>query len=85
MRARASAVRALLPGVREKTREGSEVSRPGRQGQGSWVFGSTWLKYETWNRYVLVAIGLFGVLLYGGLLYAGIMELRAPIIIEPWQ
>ena len=25
------------------------------------------MNYEAWNRYVLVAIGLFGVLLYIGL------------------
>jgi hypothetical protein len=33
--------------------------------------------YEAWNRYVLVAIGLFGVLLYIGLLYAGFVEFRS--------
>lgn len=35
------------------------------------------MSYEVWNRYVLVAIGLFGALLYGGLLYAGFVEFRA--------
>lgn len=37
------------------------------------------MNYEAWNRYVLVAIGLFGVLLYCGLLYAGFVEFRARI------
>lgn len=32
------------------------------------------LDYEAWNGYVLMAIGLFGVLLYIGLLYAGLVE-----------
>ena len=32
------------------------------------------MNYEAWNRYVLMAIGLFGVLLYIGLLYAGFSE-----------
>ena len=32
------------------------------------------MNYEAWNRYVLMAIGLFGVLLYIGLLYAGFCE-----------
>jgi hypothetical protein len=32
------------------------------------------LNYEAWNGYVLMAIGLFGVLLYIGLLYAGVVE-----------
>ena len=32
------------------------------------------MNYEAWNRYVLVAIGLFGMLLYIGLLYAGFTE-----------
>ena len=35
------------------------------------------MNYEAWNRYVLLAIGLFGVLLYGGLLYAGWIEFRS--------
>lgn len=35
------------------------------------------MNYEAWNRYVLVAIGLFGVLLYVGLLYAGFTEFRS--------
>lgn len=35
------------------------------------------MNYEAWNRYVLVAIGLFGVLLYIGLLYAGFTEFRS--------
>ena len=38
---------------------------------GRW--GSS-LNYEAWNGYVLMAIGLFGVLLYAGLLYAGLFE-----------
>ena len=32
------------------------------------------MNYEAWNRYVLVAIGLFAVLLYVGLIYAGFAE-----------
>jgi len=32
------------------------------------------LNYEAWNGYVLMAIGLFGLLLYIGLLYAGLVE-----------
>ncbi|MFY9741917.1 MAG: hypothetical protein WA252_20335 [Candidatus Sulfotelmatobacter sp.] len=32
------------------------------------------MNYEAWNSYVLIAIGLFGVLLYIGLLYAGVVE-----------
>ena len=32
------------------------------------------MNYEAWNGYVLIAIGLFGVLLYIGLLYAGLVE-----------
>jgi len=37
------------------------------------------VNYEAWNRCVLAAIGLFGVLLYCGLLYAGFIELRSRI------
>jgi len=37
------------------------------------------VNYEAWNRYVLVAIGLFGVLMYFGLLYAGFTEFRSRI------
>lgn len=37
------------------------------------------MNYEAWNRYVLVAIGLFGVLLYIGLLYAGFTEFRSRV------
>jgi len=37
------------------------------------------VNYEPWNRCVLVAIGLFGVLLYCGLLYAGFIEFRSRI------
>lgn len=36
------------------------------------------VNYETWNRYVLIAIGLFAVV-YVGLLYASFMEFRARI------
>ena len=32
------------------------------------------MNYEAWNRYVLMAIGLFAVLLYIGLIYAGFLE-----------
>ena len=32
------------------------------------------MNYEAWNRYVLIAIGVFAVLLYCGLMYAGIAE-----------
>jgi len=32
------------------------------------------VNYEAWNGYVLLAIGLFAVLLYAGLLWAGISE-----------
>jgi len=35
------------------------------------------VNYEAWNRYVLVAIGVFGALMYVGLLYAGFIEFRA--------
>ena len=28
-----------------------------------------WVNYEAWNRYVLMAVGLFAVFLYVGLLY----------------
>ena len=35
------------------------------------------MSYEAWNRYVLIALGLFGALMYVGLLYAGFIELRA--------
>jgi hypothetical protein len=34
---------------------------------------------EALNRYVLIAIGLFAVLLYVSLLYAGLTEFRARI------
>jgi len=37
------------------------------------------VNYEAWNRYVLVAIGLFGVLMYFGLLYAGFTEFRSRV------
>ncbi len=37
------------------------------------------MNYEAWNRYVLVAIGLFGLLLNCGLLYAGFIEFKARI------
>ena len=33
--------------------------------------------WEALNRYVLAAIGLFGILLYIGLLYAGFIEFRS--------
>ena len=32
------------------------------------------MNYEAWNRYVLMAVGLFAVLLYIGLMYAGVLE-----------
>ncbi|MGO8796533.1 MAG: hypothetical protein ACLQLC_17060, partial [Candidatus Sulfotelmatobacter sp.] len=35
---------------------------------------SSYLTLYAWNGYVLIAIGLFGVLLYIGLLYAGVVE-----------
>jgi hypothetical protein len=35
------------------------------------------VNYEAWNRYVLVAIGVFGALIYIGLLYAGFIEFRS--------
>lgn len=35
------------------------------------------MNYEAWNRYVLVAIGVFGGLMYIGLLYAGFIEFRS--------
>ena len=38
------------------------------------------MNYEAWNRYVLMAIGLFGVLLYCGLLYAGFTEFRSWVL-----
>lgn len=35
------------------------------------------MNYEAWNRYVLMAIGLFAALLYIGLMYAGCAELMS--------
>jgi hypothetical protein len=35
------------------------------------------LDLEALNRYVLVAIGLFGIFLYIGMLYAGFIEFRS--------
>jgi hypothetical protein len=32
------------------------------------------VNYEAWNRYVLMAIGVFAVLLYVGLVYASLAE-----------
>ena len=37
------------------------------------------MNYDVWNRYVLIAIGLFGVLLYIGLVYAGFAEFMSRI------
>ena len=37
------------------------------------------MNYEAWNRYVLMAIGLFAVLLYVGLLYAGFAEFMSRV------
>ena len=37
------------------------------------------MNYEAWNRYVLMAIGLFAVLLYVGLIYAGFAEFMSRI------
>ena len=37
------------------------------------------MNYEAWNRYVLMAIGLFAVILYIGLIYAGFAELMSRI------
>ena len=37
------------------------------------------VNYETWNRYVLIAIGVFAVALYLGLMYAGIAEFMSRI------
>lgn len=37
------------------------------------------MNYEAWNHYVLMAIGLFAVLLYIGLIYAGFAELMSRI------
>jgi O-antigen ligase len=37
------------------------------------------VNYEAWNRYVLMAIGLFGALLYIGLVYAGFVEFMSRI------
>lgn len=37
------------------------------------------MNYEAWNRYVLMAIGLFAVLLYVGLIYAGFAGLMSPL------
>ena len=37
------------------------------------------MNYEAWNRYVLMAVGLFAVLLYIGLMYAGFVELMSRI------
>ena len=35
------------------------------------------MNYDAWNRYVLIAIGLFAALLYFALLYAGFAELMS--------
>ena len=37
------------------------------------------MNYEAWNRYVLMAIGVFAVLLYFGLIYAGFAEFMSRI------
>ena len=37
------------------------------------------MNYEAWNRYVLMAIGLFAVLLYVGLVYAGFVEFMSRV------
>lgn len=37
------------------------------------------MNYEAWNRYVLMAIGVFAVLLYIGLIYAGAAGLMSRI------
>jgi hypothetical protein len=37
------------------------------------------VNYEELNRYVLVAIALFAVLLYGALVYAGLAEFMARV------
>ena len=37
------------------------------------------MNYEAWNRYVLMAIGLFAVLLYVGLLCAGFAEFMSRV------
>ena len=37
------------------------------------------MNYEAWNRYVLMAIGLFAVLLYIGLIYGGFVEFMSRI------
>jgi len=38
------------------------------------------VNYEAWNRYVLVAVGLFGALMYIGLLYAGFIEFKSRLL-----
>jgi hypothetical protein len=37
------------------------------------------VNYEAWNRYVLMAIGLFAAFLYMGLVYAGFAEFMSRI------
>ena len=37
------------------------------------------MNYEAWDRYILMAIGLFAVLLYIGLIYAGFVEFMSRI------
>lgn len=37
------------------------------------------VNYEAWDRYILMAIGLFAVLLYIGLIYAGFVEFMSRI------
>ena len=37
------------------------------------------MNYEAWNRYVLIAIGLFAALLYFASLYAGFAELMSRV------
>jgi hypothetical protein len=40
------------------------------------------VNYDAWNRYVLIAIGLFAGLLYLGLLYAGIAAFRSGLALK---
>ena len=37
------------------------------------------MNYDAWNRYVLIAIGVFASLLYIGLIYAGFAEFMSRI------
>lgn len=53
---------------------GSQPTSPRPADTTQIVNRSMWVNYDAWNRYVLMAIGLFALLLYVGLIYAGFSE-----------